>query len=166
MLTEATADCLGKRRLVVGEVNTGKTTLCNRWLSELCRRGFGTRIALIDMAPTIPDKLATQRGVAVRWRGASPAVRLRSARSASTSRTSSPQFEYEDEAMKKALHNAQVIHVLISQLQPGRDILFINDVTLYLQTRSAEGLITAAGFDQKTTLVVNGYQGERWGAEN
>ena len=63
MLTEASTDCLGKRLLVVGEVNTGKTTLCKRWLAELCQRGLGGRITLVDMAPTISHALALKRGI-------------------------------------------------------------------------------------------------------
>ncbi len=54
MTTLPGGECLGKRILVIGDVNTGKTTLCQRWLDELCQQGFGTRIALIDMAPTAP----------------------------------------------------------------------------------------------------------------
>ena len=44
MMTAPGTGCLGKRILVIGDVNTGKTTLCKRWLSELCQQGLGTRI--------------------------------------------------------------------------------------------------------------------------
>ena len=63
MMTAPGTECLGKRILVIGDVNTGKTTLCKRWLNELCQQGLGARIALIDMAPTIPPELALKRGI-------------------------------------------------------------------------------------------------------
>jgi len=163
MTIEPGAGCLGKRILVVGDVNTGKTTLCKRWLSELCQQGLGARIALIDMAPTIPHELALKRGIVgaggeLRAPAGSEVLDLRA--HLEPPRLSSST---ESEALEKAERNAQRIDALLGQLEPQRDILFINDVTLYLQARSAAGLIDAAGFDKRTTLVVNGYRGERLG---
>ena len=163
MMTAPGAECLGRRILVIGDVNTGKTTLCQRWLSELCRQGLGTRIALIDMAPTISRELALKRGIVgaggeLRAPAESGVLDLRA--HLEPPRLSSST---ESEALEKAERNAQLIEALISRLDPVRDILFINDVTLFLQARSAASLIESAGFDRKTTLVVNGYRGERLG---
>ena len=157
------AGCLGKRILVIGDVNTGKTTLCKRWLNELCQQGLGARIALIDMAPTIPPELALKRGIVgaggeLRAPAGSEVLDLRAP--LEPPRLSSST---ESEALEKAERNAQLIEALISRLEPVRDILFINDVTLFLQARSAASLIEAVGFDRRTTLVVNGYRGERLG---
>ncbi|MFB0935887.1 MAG: hypothetical protein QMB52_08945, partial [Propionivibrio sp.] len=155
-------------------VNTGKTTLCQRWLNELCQQGLGTRIALIDMAPTVSRELALKRGIIgaggeLRAPAESGVLDLRA--HLEPPRLSSST---ESEALEKAERNAQLIEVLISRLEPARDILFINDgliqvqveaidVTLFLQARSAASLIESARFDRKTTLVVNGYRGERLG---
>ena len=163
MTTLPGGECLGKRILVIGDVNTGKTTLCQRWLSELCRQGLGTRIALIDMAPTISRELALKRGIIgaggeLRAPAESGVLDLRA--HLEPPRLSSST---ESEALEKAERNAQLIEALISRLEPVRDILFINDVTLFLQARSAASLIEAVGFDRRTTLVVNGYRGERLG---
>ena len=163
MMTAPGTECLGKRILVIGDVNTGKTTLCKRWLSELCQQGLGTRIALIDMAPTISRELALKRGIVgaggeLRAPAESGVLDLRA--HLEPPRLSSST---ESEALEKAERNAQLIEALISRLEPVRDILFINDVTLFLQARSAASLIEAAGFDTRTTLVVNGYSGERLG---
>ena len=163
MMTAPGAACLGKRILVIGDVNTGKTTLCKRWLSELCQQGLDTRIALIDMAPTIPPELALKRGIVgaggeLRASLGSEVLDLRAHLEPPRLSSSS-----ESEALEKAAHNAQLIEALISRLEPVRDILFINDVTLFLQARSAASLIEAVGFDRRTTLVVNGYRGERLG---
>ena len=163
MTTLPGGECLGKRILVIGDVNTGKTTLCQRWLSELCQQGLGPRIALIDMAPTISRELALKRGIVgaggeLRAPAESGVLDLRA--HLEPPRLSSST---ESEALEKAERNAQLIEALISRLEPVRDILFINDVTLFLQARSAASLIEATGFDRRTTLVVNGYRGERLG---
>jgi len=154
---------LGRRILVTGDVNTGKTTQCRRWLEALCRQGLGRRIALLDMAPTIPPELARARGM----RGVGGELlpppdcgildlraHLLPPRLSSTS---------DAEALEKAARNAAIIDALISKLRREHDILFINDVTLFLQTRRTASLIEAADFDRRTTLIVNGYRGERLG---
>lgn len=163
MMSAPGAGCLGKRILVIGDVNTGKTTLCKRWLSELCQEGLCTRIALIDMAPTISHELALKRGIVgaggeLRAPEGSQVLDLRAHLEPPRLSSSS-----ENEALEKAERNAQLIDALIGRLEPKRDILFINDVTLFLQARSAASLIEAAKFDKRTTLVVNGYRGERLG---
>lgn len=163
MMTAPGTGCLGKKILVIGDVNTGKTTLCKSWLAELCQQGFATRIALIDMAPTIPPELALKRGIVgaggeLRAPTGSAVLDLRA--DLEPPRLSSSS---ESEALEKAEHNAQRIETLIGRLEPQRDILFVNDVTLFLQARSAASLIEAAGFDARTTLVINGYRGERLG---
>ena len=163
MTTMPGAGCLGKRILVIGDVNTGKTTLCKRWLNELCQQGLGARMALLDMAPTISHELALKRGIVgaggeLRAPAGSEVLDLRAY--LEPPRLSSST---ESEALEKAERNAQIIATLIGRLEPERDILFINDVTLFLQARSAASLIEAAGFDKQTTLVINGYRGERLG---
>ncbi|SDI75837.1 hypothetical protein [Propionivibrio dicarboxylicus] len=163
-MTEAAgATPLGRRILVIGEVNTGKTTQCRRWLEELCHQGLGQRIALIDMAPTIPPDLAKARGL----RGVGGELRpppdsgvLDLRAHLVPPRLSSSS---DAEALDKATRNAGIIDALIAALRPERDILFINDVTLFLQTRCAASLIDAADFKRRTTLIVNGYRGERLG---
>lgn len=157
------ADLLGRRILVTGEVNTGKTTQCRRWLEALCRQGLGQRIALIDLAPTIPPELAKARGMRgvggeLRPPPESGVLDLRAHLLPPRLSSSS-----DAEALAKAADNARIIDTLIAALRPERDILFINDVTLFLQTRSAASLIAAADFERRTTLIVNGYRGERLG---
>lgn len=156
--------CLGKHLLILGDVNTGKTTLCHQWLVQLCQQGLGARIALIDMAPHIPEALALERGIVGAGGSLTPPpasgvldlrTHLDAPRLSSTS---------EAEAMAKAVRNAKAIETLFEQL-PGRrrDILFINDVTLYLQAGLAVDLLKHVAKAGSTTLVVNGYWGDRLG---
>ncbi len=163
MISASGTECLGRKILVIGDVNTGKTTLCKRWLNERCQQGLGARIALLDLAPTISPELARKRGIVgaggeLRAPEGSEVLDLRAHLEPPRLSSSS-----ESEALEKAERNAQLIETLLRRLEPQRDILFINDVTLFLQARSAASLIEAAGFDARTTLVVNGYRGERLG---
>ena len=163
MTTAQNAGCLGRRILVIGDVNTGKTTLCQRWLNELCQQGLGARTAVIDLAPTISRELALQRGIV----GAGGELHAPAGSGVLDLRThlEPPRLSSstENEALEKAARNAQRIDALLGRLEPQRDILFINDVTLFLQARSAASLIKSARFDRRTTLVINGYRGERLG---
>ena len=160
------ADLLGKKLLVMGDINAGKTTLCRQWLARLCAQGLGARIVVLDLAPDIPPALAQARGLA----GAggyllpppdSDVLDLRTHLHAP--RLSSAT---EAEAEEKAAENARAIEALFDQLPPsgsGRDVLFINDVTLYLQAGFAADLLGNLGKVDFTTLVVNGYWGQRLG---
>ena len=56
-------DYLGKKTLIVGDVNTGKTTRCREILEDFCRQGLGERIAVIDLAPEIPEEILRDRGL-------------------------------------------------------------------------------------------------------
>jgi hypothetical protein len=157
-------DCFGKKLLIVGDVNTGKTTLCRKLLADLCQKGLGERIAIIDMAPHIPAALARQRGIVgaggnLRSPVGSEVLDLRV--HLEPPRLSS---RTEAEALSKAKRNAKLIEILLEKLVPEeRDIVLINDVTLYLQAESAVNLIEHAAFARINTLVVNGYFGTRLG---
>ena len=121
---------------------------------------------VLDLAPDIPPTLAQARGLA----GAggyllsppdSGVLDLRTHLHAP--RLSSAT---EAEAEEKAAHNARAIEALFDRFpQPGsgRDVLFVNDVTLYLQAGCASTLIGKIGRADVTTLVVNGYWGQRLG---
>jgi hypothetical protein len=157
------ADCLGKKLLILGDVNTGKTTLCRSILEELCRLGLGRQIAIVDLAPHIPEKLSFEKGLAGVGGSLTPpagcgviylADRLEAPRLSSSS---------EAEAMEKARANRQIIEELFCRVDlERREILFVNDATLYLQAGTAEDLIARLGLAE--TLVVNGYRGESLGS--
>lgn len=153
-------DCLGGRLLIVGDVNTGKTTLARRILHDFCARGLGGRIAILDLAPTIPPEIAQARGVrgvggtldadagsgAVGARPVLQAPRLTSAS--------------ESEALVKAQGNLRAIVQAWEQL-PSRDILFVNDISMFVQAGRAGELL--ARLEAVRTVVANGYLGERLG---
>jgi hypothetical protein len=157
-----TAVFLGKKTLILGDVNSGKTTLTREILVGFCRQGLGGRIAVMDLAPEIPEEVLRRRGLAgvggrLEPPGGCGAATLHASIIAPRLTSSS-----EEEAMEKAGWNRKVIDGLLTRFESlDRDILFVNDVSLYLQ---AGDLDCITGLLEKTgTAVVNGYFGEKLG---
>ena len=159
-------DPIGKKLLVMGDVNVGKTTRSRQWLQSLCEQGLGPRIVVLDLAAHIPPAMAQARGLAGAGGYLVPppncgALDLRTHLDAP--RLSSAT---EAEAEAKAARNARAIDALLAQLPPpgsGRDVLFVNDVTLYLQAGQASDLLAHLGRADFGTVLVNGYWGQRLG---
>ncbi|HKB53602.1 MAG TPA: hypothetical protein VKD22_06335 [Ramlibacter sp.] len=158
----APGDCLGRKLLIVGDVNTGKTTLARRILEDLCARGLGPRIAVLDLAPHIPPELAAQRGL--RGIGGTIGVPPGCGVLAVHEQLAPPRLtsNTEIEAQEKAAANKGLIDAAWVRLEPGtRTILFLNDVSMYLQAGTAAELI--ARLAPADTVIANGYFGERLG---
>jgi hypothetical protein len=153
---------LGRRILITGEVNTGKTTLTKNILESLCRAGAETRIVIVDMAPEVPEEVALKKGVQGVGGKLLPfgwdelvylATRIRPPRLSSKT---------EEEALSVAEKNRVSIDVLFREFQQTeRDILFLNDVSMYLQMGSAGDLLEWIG--SASTVVANGYYGRKLG---
>lgn len=164
------ADCLGQHWLIMGDINTGKTSRCRHYLQQLCAQGLGVRITVLDLAPHIPPEMAQARGLPGAGGYLCPPAQLGTDSGVLDLRTHlhAPRLSSstEAEAQAKAESNARAIDVLLQQLPPadsGRDILFINDVTLYLQAGSADSLLAHIAQPHIRTLIVNGYWGQRLG---
>jgi hypothetical protein len=156
------SDILGKRILITGDVNTGKTTLTRHVLESLCRAGAGARIVIVDMAPEVPEEVALEKGVrGVGGKlipfGWDEIVYL-------TTRIKPPRLssKTEEEALFVAEENkASIDDLLRGFRQAGRDILFINDLSIYLQMGSAKDLLEWTR--PASTVVANGYYGCKLG---
>jgi len=155
-------ECLDRKTLILGDVNTGKTTLTREALEVLCRRDLGARIAIVDMAPEIPEKLAKEKGLSGVGGKLLPTEGqgiLYLGGHLAPPRLSS---KTEAEAMEKARQNRWIIEGLFGKLDgQSRDILLVNDVSIYLQAGTAEDLIRY--LEQAATVVANGYWGKRLG---
>ncbi len=155
-------DFLHRKTLILGDVNTGKTTLTRKVLEAFCRKGLGQRIAIVDMAPEfktnpagghelagVGGNLTPPEGRGVLYLGG----RFEPPRLSSKT---------EEEALRKARINQFKIELLLHEVDyHKRDILFINDASMYLQTGIAEELIKRIVAPE--TAVVNGYWGDRLG---
>ena len=156
-------DYLSRKSLILGDVNTGKTTLTRAVLEALLRRrDLGSRIAIVDMAPEIPEKLANERGLSgVGGKLMPPEGRdiLYLGGRFEPPRLSS---RTEAEALQKALSNQRRIEGLFDRIDiQSRDILLVNDVSIYLQAGTAENL--TRWLDRAATVIANGYWGKRLG---
>lgn len=153
---------LGRQTLILGDVNTGKTTLTQRVLEALCGKGLAGRIAVVDMAPEVPAHLAEERGIP-RVGGKLSLPEGKDILYLS-SRLEPPRLSSitDREAQEKAWNNLQIIERLFEELDlRSRDILLVNDISMYLQAGTADALIPrlrGAG-----SVVANGYWGTRLG---
>jgi hypothetical protein len=153
---------LNSRTLILGEINTGKTTLTAGILAELRSRLGDEDLAVLDLSPEVPKNAAWSGPLGVGGRLVAPGregnllylhPRLAPPRLSSAG---------EDEAGPAARNNLEVINPALEVLAgQGRPILFINDITLYLQAGSAADL--APYLEQARTVVANGYYGHKLG---
>ena len=154
-------DYLDRKTLILGDVNTGKTTLTRKVLEALLRsRDLAGRIAIVDLAPDISVKLAKEKGlIGVGGKLLPPEGQdiLYLSGQLEPPRLSS---KTEEEAIEKARKNRQIIEDLLRKVQ-ARDILLVNDVSIYLQAGTTESL--TRWLDQAATVIANGYWGERLG---
>ena len=148
--------------LIVGEVNTGKTTLTGQLLNAYCR-ARKARVAVVDMAPDIPRPdvkgQAATSGVGGRLKvQISPHIRY------FHQRIHAPRIMGRDEgeALDLAAENERRIARLFSDaLQTKPDAVFVNDCSLYLHAGDATQLLE--WIKRPATAVVNGYYGSSLG---
>lgn len=146
--------------LIIGEVNTGKTTLTQKILDAFFQVGEG-RTAVVDLAPDIgpSDLKGRTAGIGgtlkATWHG-----RVRYYHCP----IHAPRLQGKDEleALRLAEENARLIESLFEQaLGEEVDALFVNDCSLYLQSGEPEKLIR--WIDSAETAIVNGYDGKSLG---
>lgn len=152
---------LGRRTLFVGDVNSGKTSLTLSILEGMCSNGWDPRILVLDLAPQIPEDLARKpnlKGVGgtLEVPGGSQALYIRPPLLPPRLMAAS-----QEEAWALAQRNRDEIDRILNQSWPQRDILFFNDLTIYLHAGDATRL---GGFLRTfSTVVANGYKGSKLG---
>ncbi len=155
-------ECLNRRLLIVGEVNTGKTALTKRILDEMHRRRMDHRLAILDLAPQIPPRLAASKGLVGLGGLLSPPRPSAALYRRLPLKPPRLSAKIEAEALAAAEENKKVIDDLFQDLsREGRDILFINDLSLYLQAGRAERL--GKWLEPYPSVVANAYYGQRLG---
>ncbi len=150
-----------KKTLLVGDINSGKTFRGGEILAAFCRAGLGGRIVILDMAPEIPEAMAVAKGL----RGAGgrlsppPGCDVLVFEASPVPPVSAPG---RSGGPGKGPSEPPVIEALFPRVsETSRDILFINDVSLYLQAGNAEDLISF--LHRFGTVIANGYWGNRLG---
>jgi GTPase SAR1 family protein len=128
------ADYLNRKTLILGDVNTGKTTLTRAVLEALCRRDLGGRIAIVDMAPEISEALAREKGLVGVGGKLTPPEGHGSLYLGGHLAPPRLSSKTEDAAMEKARQNRRTIEGLFRRIDwQARDILLVNDVSIYLR---------------------------------
>lgn len=141
-------DIRGKKTIIVGDINTGKTLYTLRILDELEDEEYPS-VAVIDCAPQ-----------AVRGIGGKMLEAERTGILYLTTVIEAPRLTgtSDEEIAELAAANARAIETIFdSYLRDPREILFINDVTLYLQAGSVDRLVEV--MESAGTLVMNAYRG-------
>ena len=155
-LTE-TSRFLKQRTLIVGDVNTGKTTLTGRMLRQAVDATGPDRICIVDLSPTISAESVRNIGGRLAPPGDENVLYL-------TDIIRPPRLSThtEEEAEAVARRNKRIIEPLFEAFAAGgRDVLFVNDVSLYLQAGRPDHLTT--WLSRAETVVANGYHGRSLG---
>ena len=142
-------DCWGKRTLILGEVNSGKTQMALDLLDQILAQSKD-EIAILDLAPErtrgIGGKMDTPSDSRILYH---------------TTKITPPRLTAKDLAEMEtyALQNARAIEELFSlYLKNPKNTLVINDVSLYLQRGDPVRLQHVLQTSQ--TVIINGYYGK------
>lgn len=147
---------LGKRVLILGDVGSGKTALTRRLLTEAVEKGYGRNITVMEMAP----RATTIRGLSVGGVLMNPEdweVCYLGVEDIRTPRLSAKNAE---DLLKLADYNKNEIEKLLDEfIANPTSILFVNDVSIYLQRGNLERLWCT--LEKAGTVVANGYVGKK-----
>ena len=141
---------IDKRTLIIGDVNTGKTDRSLEILQLLLKAGYAKKIAILDMAP------GSNRGIGKKMHPPpdEPLLYL-------TAPISAPRLTGKDanHIQRLAEENARTIERLFVKFhQQKREILFVNDATLYLQAGHLERFMEI--LNTASTQIINVYYGD------
>lgn len=150
-------DYLGKRTLIIGDVGAGKTKLTVELLEEAVRKSHGKEITIIDMAPaTTFVKGRKIGGKLSEHTEATKRVRYMTPKKVETPRL---RAESAEELLELVRLNEEIIRPLLMEyIENPSPILFINDISIYLQQGSAEPVLAAS--KKAETFIANGYYGK------
>lgn len=147
----------GRKLLILGDVGSGKTALTTRMISEAVSSNTATDVTVIDMAPErrkFKDIFIGGRITDFLDPKTSAHLLL------STRKLHAPRIEGHTatEIINFARANAESIEELLeSYLASPTPILFINDVSIYLQAGETRRLLKTVKAAE--TFVANAYQG-------
>jgi len=152
------ADFLNRFTLIVGDINSGKTTLTDAILDSFYRN-IGGVVTVVDLAPEIRTYNSGERDATVAVGGRLKVPVSKTVRYYHD-RIHAPRLRARDEneARKLAAENARTIDALFSEAAKKKsDAIFVNDCSLYLHFGRASELLKL--IRSSPTSVVNGYFG-------
>jgi len=150
-------ELLGKKALIMGDVGSGKTKMVVELLNEAVRLGYAPQITVIDMAPaTIIVKGKKVGGRISEFTSATGKVRYLAPDRVETPRLSAETPEQLLRLVK--LNKSRIDEAIEAYMKKPTSILFVNDISIYLQSGSAESVLAVAR--RAETFIANGYYGE------
>jgi hypothetical protein len=164
-----TRDLENGRTLIAGDVNRGKTTLTRELAGRLAAALGAGRLAVLDLAPRVPgergaDSAGTPSGVGGRLELAAPGALVLAPELAAPRLTAMrlPVAGREAEAERLARANLARIQPLLGDFAAsGRDVLVVNDLSMFFQAAGVEDFLARIGTAR--TVLANGYLGESLG---
>ena len=150
-------DLLSKKVLILGDLGKGKTKLTVELLKQAVQLGYAKDITIIDMAPSkVIVKGVKVGGKILEIFDVSGEIRYLAPVKVETPRLKAKSGE---ELLRYVKVNRERIKPLIEEfLNAPSKILFINDVSIYLQSGRANLVISAVKATK--TLIANGYYGK------
>lgn len=148
---------IGQSVLIIGDVGAGKTQLTIRLVDEAVAAGLMEQITIIDMAPTTQFVGSLKIGGQLR----EMAAHLDKVRYLAPFRIETPRLSARSSQELHhliTLNQQRIAPLLHAFLHTPSPILFINDVSLYLQSGSLTLVTQVIGATD--TCIVNGYYGQ------
>jgi hypothetical protein len=144
-------DIVGKKVLITGDVGVGKTKLTIALLEEAIALGLSAKITIIDMAPT---------GRKIGGKLVEFSEKLRAIRYLTPQLVETPRLSAK--STRELLHlvnlNEKRIRPLLKEfVETPTSILFVNDISIYLQSGSDEPILSVMRSSE--TFIANGYFG-------
>jgi hypothetical protein len=151
-----------RKTLIVGDVNTGKTTLAKEILELFCLAGMEDQVVVLDLAPCIPQSLVMEKGLKGVGGRLIPPAKYNVLSLSTCLKPPRLASKTEEESLTIARDNMiQIDRLLLALRQSARNILFVNDISLYLQAGNARAMMRQ--MENADTIVANGYLGLRLG---
>lgn len=137
-------------------MGAGKTKLTVSLLEEAVQKGYGGDVTVIDMAPAT----TMVRGKKIGGRLSELTEATREVRYLAPPRVETPRLRAEsaEELLSLVRINEERIRPIAEEyLSDPSPVLFINDISIYFQSGSADPILTAA--ETAETFIANGYYG-------
>jgi hypothetical protein len=149
-------DVVGKKVLITGDVGAGKTKLTIALLDEAVALGLRNQITVIDMAPaTLFIKGRKIGGKLLEF-----SDKVRHVRYLTTQRVETPRLSAKSARELRqliAVNEERIKPLLTAFVEAPTPILFVNDISIYLQSGLDEPILSAMGASE--TFIANGYYG-------
>jgi len=149
-------DFLGKKVLIMGDVRAGKTKLLIRLLEEAIELNLTKDITVIDLAPKIVEVEGKKIGGKL-----SDFIDVTSKIRYLTTKVVPPRITAKsgEELLNLVnLNKIRIERLLEEFLENPTSILFVNDISIYLQSGEIESITSTIKATE--TFIANGYYGK------